>query len=406
MDKSWGGVELMTTKKEKKINEENLDPNLLSKVLGYKTVSQKDFVDQVNNRITTLENCKQEVSDMKNYFSKTEIVPKSNLDTGYVKQLDDHMAHKIEYADLSTSLSNRIECYENDAQQSISDTKNMMLKLNAVSNSLNVAKSDITNIYTQLSSLQTFPGNSGSSGGSSDSSSNAQINSILSQITDINNEINNINASLADTVSQSSVQALQVQVNNIDKKIDSVNTDPPNGIQGESIVLGDGKFAVSRMLLAGKPINIDSITTTCEAEINKNDSTSYFDFGNNVAYVLKDNNGLTYYEQWMDSAVTSTYTKGNATYSVINNAFTSWFGNNKFIIDYSTGIFGVSLDGEYTEICRSTTTASIENINNDIDNIRIKINDLETLTNNMNTTINNLDARLSALEAVTPIIPK
>ena len=264
----------MKKKKKKKINEENLDPNLLSKVLGYKTVSQKDFVDQVNNRITTLENCKQEVSDMKNYFSKTEIVPKSNLDTGYVKQLDDHMAHKIEYADLSTSISNRIECYENDAQQSISDTKNMMLKLNAVSNSLNVAKSDITNIYTQLSSLQTFPGNSGSSGSSgrsSDSSSNAQINSILSQITDINNEINNINASLADTVSQSSVQALQVQVNNIDKKIDSVNTDPPNGIQGESIVLGDGKFAVSRMLLAGKPINIDSITTTCEAEINKND---------------------------------------------------------------------------------------------------------------------------------------
>lgn len=383
-------------KQIKMINEDVIEPNLLSKILGYKNVTQKEFVDQVNNRLTTLDNKKQNAADMKKYFSKSDIVPKANLDQTYVQQLDAHLAHKIEFADLGSTLSSRISGYENDAREATSNVKNLNTLVTNMNAGLTNAKTDISNIYNQLATLQTFSNPSGGdNGGSGDNDTNVQnqITSLTNRVASLDNTINAMSAQLTGFATQNDIIGMQTSVSTLTKRVDSINVDPPAGIQGESVVLGDNAFVASRMLLTGHVINGNGqASTTCEAEIAKNAQNSYFDFANNIAYVLKtSSSGDSYYEKWMDPAIASTKQLNGSTYAIVQNAFTTWFGNNKFVIDYSTGIFGISVDGEYTEVSRSTTTTSLERLTTDLNAANEKI----VTANN---TIADLVARVKAAE--------
>lgn len=384
-------------KQIKMINEDVIEPNLLSKILGYKNVSQKEFVDQVNSRLTNIENKKQNTADMKKYFSKSDIVPKANLDQAYVQQLDEHLAHKIEFADLGSVLSNRISGYENDARTATSTVKAMNTLVTSINAGLSNAKTDIANIYNQLATLQTFSTSGGSGGGGGGGNATGlqnQVTSLSNRVSSLDNTVNSMSAQLAGFATQNDVINMQSVVSALTKKVNDLNIDPPAGIQGESIVLGDNAYVASRMLLTGRVINGNGqATTTCEAEIAKSAQNSYFDFANNIAYVLKTSaDGTSYYEKWMDPAITSTKQLNGSTYAIVQGAFTKWFGNNKFIIDYSTGIFGISVDGEYTEVTRSTTTASLEKLTTELGVTNGKL----VTANN---TIADLTARMKVAEA-------
>ena len=385
-------------KQIKMVNEDIIEPNLLSKILGYNNVTQKEFVDQVNSRLTMLDNKKQDSADMNEYFSKSDSVPKANLDQAYVQQLDALLAHKIEFADLGSTLSSRISGYENDAREATSNVKNLNALVTNMDAGLSNAKTDISNIYNQLATLQTFSTTGGGNGGSDENNTNVQnqITSLTNRVTSLDNTINAMSAQLAGFATQDDVINMQTSVSTLTKKVNGINVDPPAGVQGESVILGNNAFVASRMLLTGRIINgkgNDQAPTTCEAEIAKNAQDSYFDFANNIAYVLKtSSSGDSYYEKWMDPAITSTKQLNGSTYAVVQNAFTTWFGNNKFIIDYSTGIFGISVDGEYTEVSRSTTTTSLERLTTDLNAANEKI----VTANN---TIADLVARMEAAEA-------
>lgn len=405
-------------KQIKMINEDVIEPNLLSKILGYKNVTQKEFVDQVNSRLTNIENKKQDTADMKKYFSKSDTVPKANLDQSYVQQLDEHLAHKIEFADLGSVLSNRISGYENDARTATSTVKAMNTLVTSINAGLSNAKTDIANIYNQLATLQTFSTSGGSGGGSDGGNATGiqnQVTSLSNRVSSLDNTVNSMSAQLAGFATQNDVINMQSVVSALTKKVNDLNIDPPAGIQGESIVLGDNAYVASRMLLTGRVINGNGqATTTCEAEIAKSPQNSYFDFANNIAYVLKTSaDGTSYYEKWMDPAITSTKQLNGSTYAIVQGAFTKWFGNNKFIIDYSTGIFGISVDGEYTEVTRSTTTASLEKLttelsatngklvtaNNTIADLTARMKVAEANCKTLQTANADLEKRLAALEA-------
>lgn len=384
-------------KQIKMINEDVLDPNLLSKILGYKNVTQKEFVDQVNNRLTNVENNKQNIVDMKRYFLKSDIVPKANLDQAYVKQLDEHLAHKIEFADLGSVLSSRISGYENDARTATSTVKAMNTLVASINAGLSNAKTDIANIYNQLATLQTFSTSGGSSGGGNGGNATGlqnQVTSLSNRVSSLDNTVNSMSAQLAGFATQNDIINIQSVVSTLTKKVNGISVAPPAGVQGESIVLGDNAYVASRMLLIGRVINGNGqAATTCEAEIAKSAQNSYFDFANNIAYILETSaDGTSYYEKWMDPAITSTKQLNGSTYAIVQGAFTKWFGNNKFIIDYSTGIFGISVDGEYIEVTRSTTTASLEKLTTELDATNSRL----VTANN---TIADLEKRLAALEA-------
>lgn len=366
----------------KKIGEDVLEPDLLAKILGYNTTSQKDFVDQTNTRINDIQNKKQDISDMKNYFAKTDIVPKANFDSDYVKKIDEHLNHKIEYSDLGSALSSRISGYENSANTATSNVFQLKTQVSSLESSLSNTQTDISNIHNQLSTLETFLNNSSSKDDTSTDSLQNQINSLNSQITSLNTTIEAINNQVSNAASQNDMSSLQTQVSNLYQRVSGISTAPPDGIQGESIILGDNKYKVSRMLLVGKAINTNgSSITSCEAEIAKDATNSYFDFANNVAYVLYQNGDNSYYDRWMSDAVSTKKAINGASYCIVKNAFSSWFGNNKFIIDYSTGAFGVSCDGEYTELSRSSSTTLISNLTAQVNSANARIAALEEKIN-------------------------
>lgn len=383
------------TRLNKKISRNNLEDELLSIILGYHaTEAQKDFTDQVNNRIIKLENNKQNKADMQNYFSKSENIPKSNLDSDYVKKIDDHIEHKIDFNDLDTTLSSRISNYEDRSKTALSNTVTLQSLLNTTKAQLSSVQIDVANIYNQISSLQTLT-NVNSSGAQDEQAIKAlqnQISSLSSSATDIYSKIDIINTQLSGVPSSSDIDNLKDLVNSLKEEVNNTTSVVPIGFEGQNVVLGkSNSLENTEMIIVGEAINTDGIaTTSCSAEANNDNTKSYLDFAANEAYILKQNisTGDGNARNWMDDAYTSEIIIGDATYGVVQNAFTSWFGNNKFILSYSTGVFGYVADNEYTII------SSLNSINNELnkikDSITKNINDIAQNTNNITKNTNDI----------------
>lgn len=393
------------TRLNKKISRNNLEDELLSIILGYHaTEAQKDFTDQVNNRIIKLENNKQNKADMQNYFSKSENIPKSNLDSGYVKKIDDHIEHKIDFNDLDTTLSSRISNYEDRSKTALSNTVTLQSLLNTTKAQLSTVQIDITNIYNQISSLQTLT-NANSSGAQDEQAIKAlqnQVSSLSSSATDIYSKIDMINTQLSGVPLSSDIDNLRNLVNSLTDEINNAPSVVPIGLVGQSITLGgNNALKNTEMLIIGEAINTDGIaTTSCSAEANKDNTKSYLDFGNNQAFILKVNTttGDRDARSWMNDAYTGEIVIGDATYGIVDGAFTSWFGNNKFTFSYSSGTFGYVVDNEYTEI------SSLKAINDELNKIKGSITkNINDITQNANSITNNTNKISNVVTSVNAI---
>ena len=393
------------TRLNKKISRNNLEDELLSIILGYHTTeAQKDFTDQVNNRIIKLENNKQNKADMQNYFSKSENIPKSNLDSDYVKKIDGHIEHKIDFNDLDTTLSSRISNYEDRSKTALSNTVALQSLLNTTKAQLSSVQIDVANIYNQISSLQTLT-NVNSSGAQDEQAIKAlqnQISSLSSSATDIYSKIDIINTQLSGVPSSSDIDNLKDLVNSLKKEVNNTTSVVPIGFEGQNVVLGkSNSLENTEMIIVGEAINTDGIATTnCSAEANNDNTKSYLDFAANEAYILKQNTstGDGDARNWMNDAYTSEIIIGDATYGVVQNAFTSWFGNNKFILSYSTGVFGYVADNEYTII------SSLNSINDELNKIKDSITkNINDITQNANSITNNTNKISNVVTSVNTI---
>lgn len=402
------GVNAMT-RLNKKISRNNLEDELLSIILGYHaTEAQKDFTDQVNNRIIKLENNKQNKADMQNYFSKSENIPKSNLDSDYVKKIDDHIEHKIDFNDLDTTLSSRISNYEDRSKTALSNTVTLQSLLNTTKAQLSTVQIDIANIYNQISSLQTLT-NTNSSGAQDEQAIKTlqnQISSLSSSATDLYSKIDIINTQLSGVPSSSDIDNLKDLVNSLKEELNNTASVVPIGFEGQNVVLGkSNSFENTEMIIVGEAINTDGIaTTSCSAEANNDNTKSYLDFAANEAYILKQNTstGDGNARNWMDDAYTSEIIIGDATYGVVQNAFTSWFGNNKFILSYSTGVFGYVADNEYTII--SSLNSVNDELNKIKDSITKNINDITQNTNNITNNTNKISNVATSVNTIASIL--
>lgn len=397
------------TRSNKKISKNNLEDELLSIILGYHaTEAQKDFTDLVNNRIIKLENNKQNKTDMQNYFSKSENIPKGNLDSGYVKKIDDHIEHKIDFNDLDTTLSSRISNYEDRSKTALSNTVTLQSLLNTTKAQLSTVQIDIANIYTQIGSLQTLT-NTNSSGAQDEQAIKAlqnQISSLSSSATDIYSKIDIINTQLSGVPALSDIDNLKDLVNSLKEEINDTASVMPIGFEGQNVVLGkSNSFENTEMIIVGEAINTDGIaTTSCSTEANNDNTKSYLDFAANEAYILKQNTstGDGDARNWMDDAYTNEIVIGDATYGVVQNAFTSWFGNNKFILSYSTSVFGYVADNEYTII--SSLNSVNDELNKIKDNITKNINDITQNTNNITNNTNKISNVATSVNTIASIL--
>ena len=338
-----------------KIREMDLDSDLLAKILGNGTKNQQDFVNNVNSRFSDLDSKKQNKADMVNFFSKSELIPKANLDKDYVKKIDDNIAKKVNYDDLESSLRSRITNYEDGSKKALSECINLQNSVSSLQISDSSIQQDINNIYNQIANLQTSTG----------SSETIDVNSIQTQINNIRNSLNDLDTEVSDLQKDFSVKnvtfyqldsTLQEKINSIDRiaeaKSSKITVD--HGRSGMSIVAAtgsngtpDGVLKPAYPTIFGHIISgFDSsdIPATGEYGILFDKNTSY-------VYVLKNGNNAAI-EDFMELQNASIITKGQYQYAEISDS-DYWLINNKFIIDEATNEVYFYADGTIIQLTKN-----------------------------------------------------
>ena len=333
----------------------DLDPNLLAKILGNGTKSQQDFVNSVNNRFSDLDSKKQNKADMVNFFSKSELIPKGNLDKNYVKKIDDHIAKKVNYDDLESSLRSRITNYEDGSKKALSECINLQNSISNLQTSDNSIQQDINNIYNQIANLQT----------STSGSEAINVNSIQMQINNILDDLNNLGTEISDLQKDSSVKnitftqldsALQEKINSIERTANAKSQDfiVDHGRAGMSIVAAssvdantpDGVLKPAYPTIFAHVIKgFDSSDIPAKGEYG-----ILFDKNTSNAYILKNGKNAAI-EDFMELQNAPVITKGQYQYAeIISSDY--WLVNNKFIIDEDTKEIYFYTDGELVQITK------------------------------------------------------
>ena len=400
----------MALSKNLKIRECDLDGDLLRIVYGYKDELQKNFVDLVNLSLGSLEDKKQDKSDMKNYFHKTnDKIKKENIDPNYTSNLDTRIDAPVGYNKLDAALKNRILNYESDAQRALAKTVAIDNSLDHLSLFESDTITSLNNIWTQIRDLDvriTSAGSSGGGGGGGTSS--VQISSILDQISTINSQVTelrhkiNANNGAIENVSFSQLDDdLQAMLLSLQRLSEVGASDKPeliiaDGGIGMIAVLGgeekkqdgsltSGMLHPAYIMLPGRIARSESEASNYVANAATNMVFCIYQSGNHANSILVRNGGI---EPAAAALATESY---SSSFKKIPQAFNnSWFGKNKFLVDTETGEVLCSIGGGIDYETKQ-----------DIPCTFITVQD-PTILNTIRTATETLDTRVTTLEGVLP----
>lgn len=401
----------MALSKNLKIRDCDLDDNLLKVVYGYKDELQKNFVDLVNMSLGNLEDKKQDKSDMKNYFHKTnDKIKKENIDPAYTNNLDTRIDAPVDYNKLDLALKTRILNYESDAQKALAKTV-------AIDNNLdhlNLFESDtitsLNNIWTQIRDLdiRIASAGTGSGGSGGGGASSVQIESILDQISIINSQI----TELKNKISSNSTAIEGISFGQLDDNLQSLlislqkqnevgDSDKPeliiaDGGIGMIAVLGgeekrqdgsltSGMLHPTYIMLPGRIARSESEASNYAANAATNMVFCIYQTGNHANSILVRNGGI---EPAAATLATESY---NSSFKKVPHAFNnSWFAKNKFLVDTETGEVLCSVGGGIDYETKKEMPCTF-----------ITVQD-PTILNTIKTATETLDSRVTTLEGVLP----
>lgn len=402
----------MALSKNLKIRDCDLDDNLLRIVYGYKDELQKNFVDLVNLSLGNLEDKKQDKSDMKNYFHKTnDKIKKENIDSNYTNDLDTRIDALVDYNKLDAALKNRILNYESDAQRALAKTVAIDNSLDHLSLFESDTITSLNNIWTQIRDLDVRITSAGSSSGSSSGgTSSVQISSILdqidiinSQITELKNKINDNNGAIENISFSQLDDNLQALLLSLQRQSEVGASDKPeliitDGGIGMIAVLGgeekkqdgsltSGMLHPAYIMLPGKIARSESEASNYVANAATNMVFCIYQSGNHANSILVRNGGI---EPAAAALATESY---NSSFKKIPQAFNnSWFAKNKFLVDTETGEVLCSVGGGIDYETKQNIPCTF-----------ITIQD-PTILNTIRTATETLDSKVTTLEGVLPRI--